>query len=331
MGENRCLALHGSLTQQVRVLWRRQCSQWPMLRDGLASLQSARTRCFEVCGSQVVAQCNPARVRSAAAKVDPEALRARPCFLCEANLPPEQRAVEYARDWLILCNPMPIFDPHFVVATRRHEPQRLRSSVGALLSLARELEGGFTVFYNGPLCGASAPDHLHLQVSPAGAMPFENELAARLCAEHHSTNHRSIEWLWSGDVHLGLSRFGCRPVVVMMGTEVPPLTAAVDRALDAIAAIHPAEPEPMVNLFATFNDQRWLVWFFPRRAHRPSCYGQGPSDFLISPGAADLGGVLIVPRREDFERIDAATIQTIYEEILFTSEQWAALRRRLRG
>jgi len=330
MGEPRCLTLGGSLDEQVRVLWRSQSRQWPMLREGIDHLRAAETRRFDVGGAQVVAQCNTARIRSAAAQVDPTSLRERPCFLCEANLPPEQQAIAYAGCWLILCNPMPIFEPHLVLVTRDHQPQRLEPALDTLLTLARDLAGSFTVFYNGPQCGASAPDHLHLQASPAGAMPFENELAGALCAERHSvTNHRWIDRLWTEPVQLGLGWSGYRPVVVMIGEQADALRAGLSRVLDALAQVQPADPEPMVNLFATFNANRWLIWLFPRRAHRPSCYGQEADCFLVSPGAADLGGLLMTPRPADFKRIDAATIETIYREILLTPDQFAALRDHL--
>ena len=331
MDEPRCLTLDGPLDAQVHVLWRRQCRQWSMLREGVAHLRAARTRRFDVGHAQVVAQCNSARLASAAARVDSASLAARPCFLCEANLPAEQHAIAYGEKWLILCNPMPIFEPHFVIATRDHQPQRIAPALDTVLALARDLGGHCTVFYNGPQCGASAPDHLHLQAAPAGTMPFDNELAVALCTEHHrTTNHRWIEWLWTEPVQLGMGWCGHRPVIVMMGSDAGKLRAALARVFDALVQIQPAEPEAMVNLFATWNARRWLIWLFPRRAHRPSCYGQDAESYLVSPGAADLGGVLMTPRPSDFERIDAGAIETIYREILLTREQFAALGHRLK-
>ena len=252
--DDRCLPTDGPLADQIEVLWRRQCEQWPMLKEGLAHLKQADTRAFDVAGSRVKAQCNPSRVLSASAKVDAASLAQRPCFLCEANLPIEQRAVAYGSDWLILCNPMPIFDPHFVIATRDHQPQRLQAGLPTLLELARDLGGRYSVFYNGPMCGASAPDHLHLQAAPTGATPFENELAASLCAEHRNNGQRWIEWLQNGPVQLGISGPGRRATVVLISADIAMLTETLERVLAAMDSIHPAEPEPMVNLFATFLD-----------------------------------------------------------------------------
>ena len=330
MNNDRYGTAPGSLVQQLEVLWRRQCDEWEMLQKGRASLHAAMTRTFEVDGSHVVAQCNPARVRSAAAKVDAESLAVRPCFLCPENRPVEQRCVPYAGLWKVLCNPVPIFDPHFTIALAEHEPQLIRPSIGAMLDLARDLESRYTVFYNGPSSGASAPDHLHLQASPAGGTPFENELAVVVCAERGHNGQWWVDWVRRRDhVRIGVTGPGRRPAVVIMGDGQDDVLLAVREVLATLNAIHPAQPEPMLNLFATYADDHWLVWLFPRQAHRPSCYGQGPDRYLISPGAVDLAGMLIAPRREDFERLDAATIRAIYEEVSLSPDKFADLRDQL--
>jgi len=329
--DERCLALSGPLAYRVALLWRRQSTDWDALQAGLADLAQSLTRTFEVTGSRVVAQCNPARTRSASAKIDPASLAARPCFLCGANLPPMQRAVAYRDGWLVLCNPAPIFDPHFTIVSEEHEPQRIMPWVGLLLDLARDLEGHYTVFYNGPLCGASAPDHMHLQASPVGATPFENELAAALCADKNTNGQRWIEWLRLDPVRVGLTRPSHRPAVLFVAQAEEPLVQAIQEVIRMLGTIHPAEPEPMLNLFATFADERWLVWLYPRRAHRPRCYGEKPDEFLVSPGAIDLAGLLITPRREDFERINASVIASVFDEVLLSRGDFAELRNRLQA
>ncbi|HSW46951.1 MAG TPA: DUF4922 domain-containing protein, partial [Phycisphaerae bacterium] len=292
MNNDRCLTVQGPLAQQIDLLWRWQSDEWAMLQAGRAGLQAALTRTFDVDGSRVIAQCNPARMISASACVDTAALAARPCFLCDENRPAEQRAVAYRGGWKILCNPAPIFDPHFTVVPARHEPQLLMSCLGVLLDLARDLEGRYTVFYNGPKAGASAPDHAHLQASPAGATPFENELAAELCSDRNQNGHQWIKWLRRQGVRIGVTRPGRRAAVICMSPDSEALQAAVREVLAALGSVQPAKPEPMLNLYTTFTDERWLLWLHPRRAHRPSCYGFRPDQFLISPGAVDLAGLL---------------------------------------
>ncbi len=330
MNNDRYSVAPGSLVQQIDVLWRRQCDEWKLLRAGRADLHAARTRMFDLGGSHVIAQCNPSRVKSAAAKVDAGTLAARPCFLCDENRPIEQRYVLYRGNWKVLCNPAPIFDPHFTIVWAVHEPQRIRSALGTMLDLAADLESRYTVFYNGPSSGASAPDHLHLQASPVGGTPVETELASALCAERGNNGQSWIEWVRRAPAHVGVSRPGRRPTIVMTGADRQAILAGAEEVLAGLEAVHPAQPEPMVNLFVTSADDHWVLWMFPRQAHRPSCYGHEPDHYLVSPGAVDLAGLLITPRPEDFERLDAGTIHAIYDDVSLSPEKFGLLRDHLR-
>lgn len=320
------------LPEALQGLWEAQIEQWPMLAEGLAALRSARTRAFQVGASRFEAQCNTTRIRSAAAKVDAASLAARPCFLCEDKRPVEQRALPYHQKWVLLCNPAPIFDPHFTVASIAHAPQRVEPSIRPMLDLADDLGVDFTVFYNGPGSGASAPDHLHLQVTPFGATPFEAELAGILATVDETEKPQGawIEWMDRDDVAVGTTRGGRRPAVVLMGTDREALAGQIERVIGVLREVAPAEPEPRLNLFATHRDERWIAWLFPRMAHRPSIYGEGPEAYLISPGAIDMGGVLIVPRSEDFERLSADVIQTILDDVLLGPDAFEDVRKRLR-
>ena len=360
MRTDRALTTPGGLARQMATLWERQAADWPMLAAGITGLRQSQTRSFNVGGSHVIAQCNPCRIRSASAKTDPSSIAARPCFLCPDNLPDAQHGITYHDNWLILCNPAPIFEPHFTIASIAHEPQCAGPAIGTMFDLVRDLEGAYTVFYNGPRCGASAPDHPHVQATPAGAMPFETELAAELCSPHDRGETRWLEWIRTGPVRVGTSRASRRPVVVLISSEKKTLINTLEEVIEALAAeplavtnitpkrrvsekaceenkrqhlchgqIRPAAYEPMFNLFATFVEDRWIAWLFPRAAHRPAVYGDGPDDYLISPGAVDLAGVVIVPRCPDFDRLDAPAIQLILGEVLLSPGAFARLRDRL--
>lgn len=315
----------------MELLWRRQALQWPMMRAGLDGLQRSLARSFDIGGSRVFVQCNPARAASAGARIDAASLAARPCFLCRKNRPNEQEAVTYGNGWVILCNPMPIFDPHFTVVIEEHVPQRVLSALPTMMALTRDTGGRFTVFYNGPRCGASAPDHLHIQAVPSGATPFETELGVFSGAEGDAFGRDWVEWLTGGPARLGVSRVGRRPTVFLTGRDEASVRDGLVRAIKVLGDIQPAEPEPMLNLFVAYAEPDWLIWYHPRQAHRPSCFGHGPQQYLISPGAADLAGVLIVPRRDDFERITAEDIASVFNEVLLTPSAFAQLRDRLRG
>ena len=71
---------------------------------------------------------------------------------------------------------MPVFSPHFTVSHLDHRPQAIAEQIDAFLRLMADFGSGWTVLYNGPRCGASAPDHLHFQAVPSGQMPIEKEI-----------------------------------------------------------------------------------------------------------------------------------------------------------
>lgn len=329
MNPDPALPSPGTLLHQVNLLWERQARDWPVLAEAVDALRRSRTRSFRVHGSRIEVQSNPTRIKSSSARIDAASLAARPCFLCVENLPETQRAIAYRDDWLILCNPAPIFEPHLTIATTTHQPQLVDPAIENMLTLARDLEGAYTVFYNGPSCGASAPDHLHLQATPAGVMPFETELAARLCAGPPLSDDRWLEWVRGEPVRIGTTRARRWPAVVLTSESERELARTLVEVVDVLGQIRPAEPEPMLNLFVNYIEERWLVWLFPRAAHRPKVYGDGPDDFLISPGCVDLNGVLIAPRPEDLDRLDEAIIQSILGEVLLSPGTFARLRDRL--
>jgi hypothetical protein len=319
----------GSLSALVPALWKHQIADWPRLRDAVTSLRNAQTKTFRVGGSTVVAQYNPAREVNSSAKVDAASLAARPCFLCVNNLPREQCAIIYRKDYLILCNPAPIFEPHFTVNSMSHQPQNIETAAPIMLDLARDLNGSYTLFYNGPKCGASAPDHMHLQACPVALMPHEKELVRNICCGRSADTPGWIDWVRSDPVRIGVSRPEHRPAVFLIGRSHADLLYAIQLVLGLLGEIHPATPEPMLNLFVTYADECWTVWLYPRRAHRPSIFGTGPDDFLLSPGSVDVAGLLIVPRAADFHRLNEQIIARVYDEVLFTPGQMAGLREGL--
>lgn len=154
---------------------------WPLVAKNFADLARVEVRTFAFDGFSVRVQCNPARVVSSAAKVDAAAIAARPCFLCAHNRPSEQMAVACG-DWEVLVNPFPIFPQHFTLAHKQHQPQEIVAHIADFLDFARRLPD-FVVFYNGPRCGASAPDHLHFQAGTKAFLPLIGDYF-RLKAAH---------------------------------------------------------------------------------------------------------------------------------------------------
>ena len=160
----------------VEGLAEQQLATWPMLRDAVAGLARVEYRKLSVRDSEVLAQFNPQRIVSTAAKVDAATIKQRPCFLCAENLPPEERGIAFGADFVALYNPFPVLPRHLVITSRRHIPQTMEGNFGTLLDLALDLGGEFFVVYNGAACGASAPDHLHFQACERKSLPIIREI-----------------------------------------------------------------------------------------------------------------------------------------------------------
>jgi hypothetical protein len=241
------------------------------------------------------------------AKVDAQSIRERQCFLCVDNLPEPQKGIVYKDEFLILCNPAPIFAEHFTISNIHHIPQLLEPYVSTMLDLARDLSPRLTVFYNGPKCGASAPDHMHFQANPTGLIPVE----AVAQEELHRVFRRSLD---SVDI-ITLRNFG-RQVVVLESRQKENLTAVLNRVSDSLRQTIGTSDEPMMNLLASFADGVWRVIIFPRSKHRPDVYFKNePDRVLISPAAVDIGGLIVTPLERDFRTIDASLVESVFQEV----------------
>lgn len=289
------------------VLLTEQMQTWPELRDGYALLKGVQQRQLQCRGFTVVLQHNPGRMRSTTARVDEESTRARPCFLCLDNLPPLQNAILYRDDYLILCNPMPVSAGHLTVATLRHQPQGLHSSSAALLQLAADLGEDWIAMYNGPRCGASAPDHLHFQAMPAGKTPIEEEI-------RKGSAFMQVRRLGGAVIKQG--RGLGREVILIEGDRVEEVSASLSGIVAALKAASGTDAEPMVNIVAAHVDETWRIIMFPRAKHRPAAFfADDDARVLVSPAVVEMAGLVVTPLEKDFERIDAAAIEAIYREV----------------
>jgi hypothetical protein len=302
-----------SLAHLCEGLLKNQRTSWPECGEGSRSLETARYREIRCDGFTVLLQFNPLRMASTGAQVDPDSVRKRACFLCVENLPPEQTGILYEGKFMILCNPAPIFSPHYTISTVRHQPQKIEGSERLLLSLAEDLSGDYTIIYNGPRCGASAPDHLHFQAVPAGSMPVEREI-------DEERRRKYICRLNDADLYR-IEKLG-RAVLLLEGDNTRRVEAAMVLLLDAMKKSLPdGHDEPMMNLLCHHNAGGWRVTVFPRRKHRPDAFcREGDDRIIVSPGAVDLGGLLVTPQERDFLRLDAQSVQSIYGEVSMDEE-----------
>jgi hypothetical protein len=284
-----------------------QKKEWLDLRQGCESLRDVRERDVPCRGFSVRLQYNPGRIKSSLADVGGKKANEGRCFLCLDHLPEGQKGLLYRSEYLILCNPMPIFSSHFTVSHLEHRRQAITEHIGTLLQLTAEFGSGWTVLYNGPKCGASAPDHLHFQAGPSGQMPVEQEIRE----EKRLARMTQIDGILLYRVRdLG------REVVILEGDDPMAVEGAFKGFLNALKKVLLIDEEPMMNIAGFHEGRKWRLVIFPRRKHRPDAFfKKGDSRVVISPGLIDMGGVLVTPVEKDFERLDAAAVEGIYGEV----------------
>lgn len=297
------------LADLAAELLARQKKNWPGLAEGYEALGKAGLRAIPGEGWNVKIQFNPQRIVSSRANLDPKSIRRRPCFLCGKHLPTEQQAILYRKDYLILCNPMPIVPGHLTIAHRLHRPQALLENMTTFLRLAVDFGSRMILLYNGPFAGASAPDHLHFQAAPAGFLPVEKEiLDPRKRVREQRRNGVAIYRT------AGLAR----GILVIEGKEERDLAAAAGAAIEKLGRLTSSKGEPLLNLLCTRAGPSWRLILFPRRKHRPEAYfREGKEGLLISPGAADMGGLLITTREQDFHALTPDRVAGIFREVAF--------------
>ena len=288
-------------------LFAQQQSTWQQMAIGHASLDFVRVRDIICNGFTVRVQFNPRRVVNTGADVDPSVINNRKCFLCLENLPEKQQGIQYYDDYLILCNPIPIFPNHFTISSMRHTPQDLEPSIAAMLDLARDLSPKYSVFYNGPECGASAPDHLHFQASPYRAIPVEwDAVDGRRRKRFYYKNHVA---------GFTLMNYG-RAVMIIESSDKNQLLAFIQKLIVEWKKVHRLIKEPMMNVVCSYQEDIWRFIIFPRCKHRPEIYyKEGPDRVLISPAAVDMGGLIVTPMEKDFLNVDATVIENLFAEV----------------
>lgn len=297
---------------------------WPLAKANYEGLKSVEEKVFLFDGFQIKAQFNPERIRSSAAKVDQQSIAERACFLCNGNRPVEQQSLAFGEDFLILVNPYPIFNTHLTISSNRHTDQRFLPHIQSMLLLAKAMEG-FSVFYNGPQAGASAPDHLHFQAGEKGFMRIDEEFHS---LKKHSANvlilgQNTKAWYFNNYLRK------------MISVE----TRSMEEAINVLKAyyhifeqLQPKNIEPMMNVLCSWTEDRWTIHLFPRKKHRPAQYfAEGDGQLLISPGAVDMGGVFIIPRREDFNKISKEDVIDILEQVSLDEESFTKLIEELKN
>ena len=312
----------------LQRFFNRQLEKWDDARQRYRDLRDVETRELTEDNFTMQVQWNPARIVSTGASIDKKAVAKRPCFLCEQNRPQEQNKKQLDNLLELLVNPFPILPTHYTLPTMSHQPQRidkLYPEIHRLLTEYPEL----MVFYNGPKCGASAPDHAHLQAGTNGILPLQTAWQ-RLSRNLTSLNPQPSTLNEDEGIFL-ISDYPCPALLIR--------TRAKDTDQKLFKQLYKAlneeqgatGEEPMMNIVSWRTGDDFNSVVFPRRKHRPDCYtAEGDQQYIISPGALDMGGLMITPRQEDFERITAEKAFSILREVSVSQEELKHIVERLK-
>jgi hypothetical protein len=301
-----------SLSELCMELLSEQKKVWRNLEQGYESLKDTRVREITCNGFSVRVQRNPGRIRSTLADVGEKSVNERQCFLCLNNLPEDQKGVLYHREFLILCNPMPVFSGHFTVAHIVHQPQAITEHTDVFFHLMSDFGSNWSVLYNGPRCGASAPDHLHFQAIPSGKMPIEKEIM---------DEKRLLRIARIDGVQVSRARGLGRELIVLEGDDPVGMAGTFKRIVAELEKVFNTDNEPMMNITGSHDGEKWRLMVFPRARHRPDAFfKEGDARVAVSPAVIEMGGVLVTPMERDFERLDASAVESIFGEVSLKSE-----------
>lgn len=301
-----------------------QLAKWQTARTNHEALNQIETRRFELAGNTITVQFNPARAVSTCAKVDKSSIEARKCFLCPENKPNEQDEIIISLDepFSLRINPYPILPGHLTISSLKHQDQVLadktiRQLPGKLISWLEEyFASGYVLFYNGAKCGASAPDHFHFQAVKQSDVPVIQQWERLMETAVRETEIKTE----NGNTYSSfqITSYICPIQVFICNHSTDILPEMINQYLESLP-LHEGESEPRYNLFAWQDKQRgFTMAYFPREEHRPACYTATRGEqLLVSPGALDMAGLLVTPRKEDFYKITESDITQIYKEVAY--------------
>lgn len=304
----------------ISRFFNRQLEVWTDARHRFRDLKHVETRQFS---DQLKLQWNPARIVSTGAKIDKKTLGERPCFLCDKNRPKEQMSKQIDEKFHLLVNPFPILPVHFTIPARKHQPQLIYKNYGEMHRFI-SLHSDLMVFYNGPKCGASAPDHLHFQAGTNGILPLQTNW------QRLSRNLTDIISL-NDEEKISVVRDFIVPAFVIISKSAESDEALFRRLYKAMPQ-RGDETEPMMNLISWRKGEEFISVVIPREKHRPEAYfAEGDAQFVVSPGALDMSGLIITPREEDFRKLTEEKALSLLQECGVSEEKMNAIIAKLKA
>ena len=309
-----------TLSEQVKSLLQQQKENWELVKNNYEGLKKVKERIIDFEDFQVKLQFNPERIRSSAAKTDQKSISERPCFLCEKNRPVQQKGIDYKGVYTILINPFPISKCHLTIPLNDHWDQEIEGKFIDMLDLSKALKN-FTIFYNGPKCGASAPDHFHFQAGLENTIPSDSE--ANLISEKFGEmllENKQIKISAVNSPYL-------RKFIFMQSSNPEELEIQFEK-IHSLLPLKDDETEPMMNILCNYSKGKWEIVIFPRDKQRPNqFFAKGEQQILMSPASAEMGGLVILPREDDFKKIAKDDLLSIYNQVTLNDIAFERLKQ----
>lgn len=303
----------------ISRFFNRQLEVWTDARHRFRDLKHVETHQLS---DQLKLQWNPARIVSTGAKIDKKTLGERPCFLCDKNRPKEQMSKQIDEKFHLLVNPFPILPVHFTIPARKHQPQLIYKNYGEMHRFI-SLHSDLMVFYNGPKCGASAPDHLHFQAGTNGILPLQTNW------QRLSRNLTDVISL-NDEEKISVVRDFLVPAFVIISKSEESDEALFRRLYKAMPQ-RGDETEPMMNIISWRKGEEFISVVIPREKHRPEAYfAEGDAQFVVSPGALDMSGLIITPREEDFRKLTEEKALSLLQECGVSEEKMNTIIAKLK-
>ena len=310
----------GPCRRGISNLFDKQLACWPETAARYEALQRVKKKSF---ANGLEAQFNPERIRSTSAAVDAKSIAQRPCFLCASNRQPQQIHRDICGTMEVLVNPFPIVPEHYTIATKKHTQQLIAPMFADMLFLAKRWRG-MAVFYNGAKCGASAPDHAHLQAVRSAEVPvLGKQWMKRIMEDARLLTGGEKNGVWFSDAYpasIFIVKADCEEKAEQLFAQLMENLPRKE-----------GEAEAAVNVITTYKKgDGWSIITFPRSKHRPDCYfATDKSHRMVSPGALDMCGMFILANEEDYNAMEADEALAILKEVSLPTDGCATAIRKL--
>lgn len=304
-------------SNRIEDFYTSQREEWKLLDTNVKNLEKIRTRQFIFDSFSLYAQNNPERIISTSAQVDEKSIKLRKCFLCQENLFREQKKISVG-NYNILANPYPILMNHFTVAHSNHIPQRISNKIKDMFAITEIMGNDYLIFYNGPECGASCPDHMHFQAVKKSDVPLPWDIT-------QTAYKKYILKTISGITEIKFWDDSLRKYITLESEDLDDIEEKFVRTIQSLEEVNGSEAETKINILAYRDIPKLYIIIIPREKHRPDIFYHKDNNLLLSPASIDIGGILVLPREEDYIRIDREIIKDVFSEIMLQQEKFQLL------